>query len=152
MRPRIGLSVMPLETRREAIVGLATEADRLGYDGFFLPETWAYDVTVLLAEIATATERIQIGTGILGVWSRSAATIAMAAATHHAVSHGRFSLGLGASTPQLVEGLHDVPFTKPIGRMRQTLTQVRALLRGDRVPLAVATNARPLKLNLTATP
>src|SRR3989475_3206682 len=45
LRPRIGLSVMPLETRREAIVGLATEGDRLGYDGFFLPETWAYDIT-----------------------------------------------------------------------------------------------------------
>ncbi len=50
MRPRIGLSVMPLETGREAIIGLATEGDRLGYDGFFLPETWAYDTTVLLAE------------------------------------------------------------------------------------------------------
>jgi alkanesulfonate monooxygenase SsuD/methylene tetrahydromethanopterin reductase-like flavin-dependent oxidoreductase (luciferase family) len=48
MRPRIGLSVMTLETRREAIIGLATEGDRLGYDGFFLPETWAYDMTVLL--------------------------------------------------------------------------------------------------------
>ena len=52
MRQRIGLSVMPLETRREAIIGLATEGDRLGYDGFFLPETWAYDITVLLAEAA----------------------------------------------------------------------------------------------------
>ena len=52
MRLRIGLSVMPLETRREAIIGLATEGDRLGYDGFFLPETWAYDITVLLAEAA----------------------------------------------------------------------------------------------------
>src|SRR5438876_397468 len=52
MRPRIGLSVMPLETRREAIIALATEGDRLGYDGFFLPETWAYDITVLLADAA----------------------------------------------------------------------------------------------------
>jgi hypothetical protein len=37
MRPRIGLSVMLLETRREAIIALATEGDRLGYDGFFMP-------------------------------------------------------------------------------------------------------------------
>ena len=42
MRRRIGLSIMPLETRLEAIIGLATEGDRLGYDGFFMPETWAY--------------------------------------------------------------------------------------------------------------
>src|SRR6266478_5314343 len=81
IRPRIGLSVMPLETRREAIIALATEGDRLGYDGFFMPETWGYDMTVLLAEAAARTTRITLGTGIVGIWNRSAATIAMAAAT-----------------------------------------------------------------------
>jgi alkanesulfonate monooxygenase SsuD/methylene tetrahydromethanopterin reductase-like flavin-dependent oxidoreductase (luciferase family) len=108
MRQRIGLSVMPLETRREAIVGLATEGDRLGYDGFFLPETWAYDITVLLAEAAARTTRITLGTGILGIWNRSAATIAMA--------------------------------------------QIRALLRGERIPLVVTTGARALKLNVPPAP
>ena len=128
-RPRVGVSMMPLENRRDVLLSLATTADRLGYDAFMLPETWAYDVTVLLADAARRTDRIRIGTGILGVWSRSPATIAMAAATLHALSGGRFSLGLGASTPQLVEGLHDVPFARPLARMRQTVTQVRALLR-----------------------
>ena len=61
---------------------------------------------------------------------------------------GRFVLGLGTSTPQLAEGLHDVPFGAPLGRMRRTIGQVRALLRGDRIPLAVTTAARPLKLNV----
>jgi alkanesulfonate monooxygenase SsuD/methylene tetrahydromethanopterin reductase-like flavin-dependent oxidoreductase (luciferase family) len=152
MHPRIGLSVMPLETRREAIVGLATEGDRLGYDGFFLPETWAYDITVLLAEAAVRTARITLGTGILGVWNRSAATVAMAAATLHATSGGRFALGLGASTPQLAEGLHDTPFEPPVPRMRRMITQVRALLRGERIPLAVTTSARALKLNVPPAP
>src|SRR5216684_2855171 len=152
MRPRIGLSVMPLETRREAIIGLATEGDRLGYDGFFLPETWAYDTTVLLAEAAARTTRITLGTGILGIWNRSAATIAMAAATLHAMSGGRFVLGLGASTPQLAEGLHDTPFEPPVPRMRRMVTQIRALLRGERIRLAVTTNARALKLNVPPAP
>ena len=152
MRPRIGLSVMPLENRREAIIGLATEADRLGYDGFFMPETWAYDMTVLLAEAAVRTQRVKLGTGILGIWNRSAATIAMAAASLHALSGGRFILGLGASTLQLAEGLHDTPFEPPVPRMRRMLTQVRALLRGERIPLAVTTSARALKLNLPPAP
>jgi len=143
---------MPLENRREAIIDLATDADRLGYDGFFLPETWAYDITVLLAEAAARTSRITLGTGILGVWNRSAATVAMAAATLHAISGGRFALGLGASTPQLAEGLHDTPFEPPVPRMRRMVTQVRALLRGDRVPLAVTTGARALRLNLPPAP
>src|SRR5262245_47082458 len=152
MRPRIGLSVMPLETRHEAILALANEGDRLGYDGFFMPETWGYDMTVLLAAAATRTTRITLGTGILGLWNRSAATIAMAAATVHAASGGRFVLGLGASTPQLAEGLHDTPFEPPVLRMRRMIMQIRALLRGERIPLAVTTNARALKLNVPAAP
>ena len=151
-RLRIGVSVMPLENRREALVELATAADRRGYDLFTLPETWVYDVTVVLAEAAVKTRRITLGTGILGVWNRSAATVAMAARTLASMSGGRFVLGLGASTPQLAEGLHDVPFVAPIGRMRRTVNQVRALLRGERVPLAVTTTARPLRLNVPPGP
>ena len=152
MGARIGLSVMPLETRREAIIALATEGDRLGYHGFFMPETWAFDMTVLLTEAALRTSRLTVGTGILGIWNRSAATIAMAAATLHEISGGRFALGLGASTPQLAEGLHDTPFEPPVPRMRRIVTQVRALLRGERIPLAVTPGARALKLNLPPAP
>lgn len=152
MRQRIGLSVMLLETRREAIIGLAAEGDRLGYDGFFMPEAWGLDMTVLLAEAAVRTTRITLGTGIIGIWNRSAATIAMAASTLHAMSGGRFVLGLGASTPQLAEGLHDTPFEPPVPRMRRMITQIRALLRGERIPLAVMTSARALKLNVPPAP
>src|SRR5499427_4988057 len=127
---------MLLESRREAIIALATEGDRLGYHGFFMPEAWGYDMTVLLAEAATRTKRITLGTGILGIWNRSAATIAMAAATLHAISGGRFVLGLGASTRQLAEGLHDTPFEPPVPRMRRMIMQIRALLHGERIPLA----------------
>jgi alkanesulfonate monooxygenase SsuD/methylene tetrahydromethanopterin reductase-like flavin-dependent oxidoreductase (luciferase family) len=76
----------------------------------------------------------------------------MAASTLSTVSAGRFVLGLGASTAQLVEGLHDVPFTTPVAKLRRTVTQVRALLRGERIPLAVTTAARPLKLNVAPAP
>jgi alkanesulfonate monooxygenase SsuD/methylene tetrahydromethanopterin reductase-like flavin-dependent oxidoreductase (luciferase family) len=143
---------MPLETRREAIIGLATDADRLGYHGFFMPETWAWDMTLLLTEAATRTSRVALGTGIIGIWNRSAATIAQAAATLQAISGGRFVLGLGASTPQLAEGLHDTAFGPPVPRMRRMITQIRALLRGDRIPLEVTTSARALKLNVPPAP
>jgi alkanesulfonate monooxygenase SsuD/methylene tetrahydromethanopterin reductase-like flavin-dependent oxidoreductase (luciferase family) len=144
----LAVSVMPLENRREQFLTLATLGERLGYDAMLLPETWAYDVTIVLAEAAVKTERLRIGSAILGVWNRSAATLAMGAATLASLSGGRFILGLGASTPQLVEGLHDVPFAAPLARMRRAVTQVRALLRGERVPLAVAKEARALRLNV----
>jgi alkanesulfonate monooxygenase SsuD/methylene tetrahydromethanopterin reductase-like flavin-dependent oxidoreductase (luciferase family) len=146
----LGVSVVPMETRREAILHIATTADRLGYDAFFLPEGWAYDSTVLLAELATRTQHIQLGSGILGIWGRTAATMAMAAATLHVVSGGRFILGLGASTAQLTEGLHDTPFDAPLTRLRRVLTQVRTLLRGERIPLTITTGARALRLGIPA--
>jgi alkanesulfonate monooxygenase SsuD/methylene tetrahydromethanopterin reductase-like flavin-dependent oxidoreductase (luciferase family) len=152
MMPPLGFSMMPLENRHAILVRLAVEAERAGHAAFYLPETWAHDTTVLLGEIAARTSMIGLGTGILGVWNRSAATIAMAASTLDAVSGGRFALGLGASTAQLVEGLHDVPFTAPVERMRRVLTQVRALLKGERVPLAPGAGARALRLNLPPAP
>jgi alkanesulfonate monooxygenase SsuD/methylene tetrahydromethanopterin reductase-like flavin-dependent oxidoreductase (luciferase family) len=148
----VAVSLMPLENRREAILRLATGADRLGYDAFFLPETWSHDITVLLAEAAVRTERIGLGSAVLGVWGRSAGQLAMAAATLHDLSRGRFTLGLGASTQQLTEGLHDVKFTAPVSKMRRVITQVRALLKGERIPLSTDSGARPLKLNLPPAP
>ncbi len=152
MTSPVAVSLMPLENRRETITHLVTAAERADYDAFFLPETWAHDITVLLGEAAVRTERIGLGTGILGVWGRSPGTLAMAAATLHDVSGGRFTLGLGASTKQLTEGLHDMPFGAPAEQMRRVITQVRALLRGERIPLTRATEARPLRLNLPPAP
>ncbi len=77
----LAVSVMPLENRREQFETLAMLGERLGYDAMLLPETWAYDVTIVLAEAAVKTERIRVGSAILGVWNRSAATLAMGAAT-----------------------------------------------------------------------
>jgi alkanesulfonate monooxygenase SsuD/methylene tetrahydromethanopterin reductase-like flavin-dependent oxidoreductase (luciferase family) len=150
-RRGIGVSIMPLDNRREFLVATAVEADRLGYDAFFLPETWALDVTVVLAEAAVKTQQITLGTGIVSIWGRSAGTLAMSAATLASLSGGRFVLGLGASTAQLAEGLHDVPFQNPTARLRRTVSQVRALLRGERIPLAGG-GTRALKLNLPPVP
>jgi alkanesulfonate monooxygenase SsuD/methylene tetrahydromethanopterin reductase-like flavin-dependent oxidoreductase (luciferase family) len=143
---------MPLETRRESVLHLAATAERLSYETLYLPETWSWDVTVTLAELALRTQRIRLATAVLGIWGRSAATLAMAASTLDTLSGGRFTLGLGVSTAQLTEGLHDVPFEAPIGRLRQIVTQVRALLQGDRVPLYAMPGARALRLNLAGKP
>lgn len=148
----LAVSLVPLETRLEVVTHLALAAEQRGYAGFAPPEAWAYSTPVALAHLAARTERLLLVSNILSVWGRSAATIAMAAATLDALSGGRFVLGLGASTAQLAEGLHDVPFRAPFRRMREVTTQVRALLRGERIPLAVAKHARALKLNLPPAP
>ena len=131
MSAAVGLT--PLETRRDVVLHVATRAERLGYDAFFVAEGWGHDASVLLAEVATRTSRIRIGTGVLNIWGRSAAQIAMLAASLHEISGGRFVLGLGAGSPMLAEGLHDVTFRAPVQRLAAMTRHVRALLDGERV-------------------
>ncbi|PZS13696.1 MAG: LLM class flavin-dependent oxidoreductase [Pseudonocardiales bacterium] len=150
MDVRLAVGLTPLETRRDVVLHVATRAESLGYDAFFLAEGWGHDASVLLAEVATRTSRIQIGTGVLNVWGRSAAQIAMLATSLHEISHGRFVLGMGAGSPALAEGLHDVPFRAPVPRLAAVARQVRALLDGGR--LAPASGGRGLRLAIGASP
>jgi alkanesulfonate monooxygenase SsuD/methylene tetrahydromethanopterin reductase-like flavin-dependent oxidoreductase (luciferase family) len=142
----LGVGLPPLETRRDVVLHVATRAEELGYTGFYLAEGWGHDAGVLLAEVAARTDRIQIGTGVLNVWGRSPASIAMLAASLDEVSGGRFALGLGAGSPQLAEGLHDVPFDAPIERLGAVVRQVRRLLAGERMVPAAAAPGRALRL------
>src|SRR6185312_8401855 len=101
---------------------------------------------------AQATRRITLTAGVLSVWGRSPATIAMSAVTLHELTGGRFVLGLGASTRQLAEGWHDIAFDRPAARLRDVTTRVRALLSGERAaPLAVP-GARGLRLGRRPAP
>ena len=146
----LGVGLTPLETRREVVLHVAHRAEELGYDSFFLAEGWGHDAGVLLAEIATQTSRIRIGTGVLNVWGRSPASIAMLATSLQEVSGGRFTLGLGAGSPPLAEGFHNVPFKAPVQRLGATTRQVRRLLNGERIESSVPDGSRPLKLAVRA--
>lgn len=143
---RRGIAVTPMETRRELIVEMACRAERLGYEAFILPEGWGLDSTVVLAEIATKTSEIKLIAGILSIWGRTPAQIAMAAGTLQDLSAGRFILGLGASTPLLAEGFHDVDFDRPARALEAALLGVKNLLDGGRALLDENRAARPLRL------
>ena len=131
--PALGVGLTPLETRRDVVLHVATRAEQLGYESFHLAEGWGHDAAVLLSEVAVRTSRIRIGTGVLNIWGRSPATIAMLATSLHEVSGGRFTLGLGAGSPQLAEGLHDVAFDAPVTHLSAVVRQVRRLLDGERL-------------------
>jgi alkanesulfonate monooxygenase SsuD/methylene tetrahydromethanopterin reductase-like flavin-dependent oxidoreductase (luciferase family) len=144
----VGAGVTPFQTDAEATIRLAVAAEELGFARFGTAEGWANDAVVLLTQIAEATSRIRLASAVLPIWSRSPAAIAMAAAGLQRVSGGRFELGLGASSPPLVEGLHGLTWEQPVDRMRTTLVSVRSLLRGDRLPLD-REGVRPLRLGST---
>jgi alkanesulfonate monooxygenase SsuD/methylene tetrahydromethanopterin reductase-like flavin-dependent oxidoreductase (luciferase family) len=149
---RRGVAITPMETRGDVIVRAARLADELGYEVFSVAEGWGLDAAVVLAELAVTTRRIRLMAGVFSIWGRSPATIAMTAATLHRLSGGRFVLGLGASTRQLVEGWHDVGYERPAARLREVTTQVRGLLAGERARPSVTPAARALRLGQPPAP
>jgi F420-dependent oxidoreductase-like protein len=118
---------------RKELVECVRAADECGYDSFWLPEAWERDAFTTLTEIATQTKHIQLGTGIVNVFSRSPSLLAMSAATLDEISRGRFRLGLGTSGRRVIEDFHGVAFEKPLTRLRETVQIIRMLLRGERV-------------------
>jgi alkanesulfonate monooxygenase SsuD/methylene tetrahydromethanopterin reductase-like flavin-dependent oxidoreductase (luciferase family) len=132
---RVGVGVTPFHSEADSTIRIAGRAEELGYARFATAEGWTQDAVVLLAQLAGVTSRIGLATAVLPVWSRTPATIAMAAASLQRASGGRFALGLGASSPPLVEGLHGLTWRQPVDRMRSTVMAVRALLDGARLPL-----------------
>src|SRR5690349_17048657 len=84
-----GVGLTPMETRRDVMVETARLADELGYELIAVPEGWGLDSTAVLTEIALATSRIRLVSGILSVWGRTPATLAMAAATLDQMSGGQ---------------------------------------------------------------
>ncbi len=133
MAYRIGIVPFWKNYDRRSILRAAQLADELGYDSIWIPEAWAYEQFQLLAEIALHTKRLKVATGIVNIFSRSAALIAMSVATLDEISEGRAILGLGTSGKLVVENLHGIRYEKPLTRMRDTVRIVRALLRGERL-------------------
>ena len=99
----VAVGVTPLETRHDVVLHLATQAEALGFDAFLLAEGWGHDASALLGAIVARTRRIRVGTGVVNIWGRTTAGIAMLAASLDALSEGRFVLGLGAGSPQLAD-------------------------------------------------
>ena len=153
MIDRIGLVAFWKNYDRKLYLKAAELADELGYDSFWLPEAWGYEIFSLLTEVAVRTKRIKVGTGIVNVFSRSPGLLAMSAATLDEVSEGRFVLGIGTSGKKVIEGFHGRPFSKPLTQLRDVIRVTRTLLAGESLHEAGAKLAdyRPFSLAMTPT-
>jgi F420-dependent oxidoreductase-like protein len=115
------------------VVDFAVEAEHLGLDICWVAEAWGADAPSALGFIAARTDSMLLGSGILQVGTRSPVAVAQTAITLSNLSGGRFLLGLGASGPQVIEGLHGVSFSKPLTRMRETIEIVRQVFAGGKI-------------------
>lgn len=104
-----------------------------GYTDVWSSEVSGADAFTPLALASGAEPRLRLGTAIVPVFTRGPALIAQSAAALAAAAPGRFSLGLGASSPAIVEQWNGIAFDRPLQRSRDVLRFVKAALAGELV-------------------
>jgi F420-dependent oxidoreductase-like protein len=137
-----------------AAVDEVVEFEAAGADLVVVPEAYSFDAVSQLGYLAARTSRMQLASGVMQLYTRTPTLTAMTAAGLDYVSGGRFSLGLGASGPQVIEGFHGVPYDAPLARTREVVGICRKVWRREvlvhegehyRIPLPTG-YGKPLKL------
>jgi F420-dependent oxidoreductase-like protein len=129
---KLSMPLMYAGNPREAadqVVGL----EKAGLDTVWVAEAYGFDSPTLMGYLAAKTETLEIGAGILNVFSRTPGALLQTAAGLDNVSGGRAAIGLGASGPQVIEGFHGLPYDKPLGRTREIIEILRAGLRREKL-------------------
>jgi len=127
---RIGLGINYAGGFKEVAAEVA-DLERAGLDIVFVPEAYSFDAVSALGYLAASTDRVELASGILQLYTRTPTLTAMTAAGLDYVSGGRFTLGLGASGPQVIEGFHGVPYDAPIARTREVIDICRQVWRRE---------------------
>jgi probable F420-dependent oxidoreductase len=105
----------------------------VGYDSIWIPEVVGPDAFVLMTAMAAVTRHLRLGTGIVPILTRTPSLLAMTAASIAQLAPGRVRLGLGVSTPNIIQNWHGIPYDRPLGRLRAYITILRKALAGERV-------------------
>jgi len=109
-------------------------AESLGYESVYVTHIAGRESLTVVTAYALATSRIRVGTGVVPIYTRTPATMAQTAATIDDLSGGRLTLGLGVSHRPVVEGWHGQTIDRPVTEMREYVSIVRAILRGEDPP------------------
>jgi len=134
MTKRLGLVLAPFGgAGQKEMIETIKIAEANGYDSVWVAEAWGTDAFTQLGAIAAQTSTIKLGTGIVNIYSRSAAVLAMTSVTLDQISNGRFMLGIGTSGNRVIEGLHGIPFEKPITRLREYVEIIKTLVAGKKL-------------------
>ncbi len=103
--------------------------EKQGVNLVLVAEAYSFDAVSQLGFLAARTSTIELGSGVVPIYTRTPTLLAMTAAGLDYVSDGRFRLGIGTSGPQVMEGFHGVPFDAPLGRTREVVEICREVWR-----------------------
>lgn len=110
----------------QSIGAHARELEDAGFDGAWAPEV-GHDPLLILAGAASATTRLELGTGILVAFGRSPLITATMANDVQILSQGRLLLGLGSQIKPHIEKRYSMPWSHPAARMREYILAMRAI-------------------------
>ena len=116
----------------QQLIDEAVKAEQLGYDSVWFADTGYPDPLTLAGQVAAATTSVDIGIAVVPAYTRTPAVLASSTATLNEISDGRFILGLGSSSQRMIENWHGLPFDKPLGYLRETVTLLRGMLAGEK--------------------
>jgi F420-dependent oxidoreductase-like protein len=129
---RIGIALDYSSGFHEAVDRIV-ELEKAGIDIAVVAEAYSFDAVSQLGYLAAKTSTIELASGVFPIYIRTPSLLAMTAAGLDFVSDGRFTLGIGTSGPQVMEGFHGVEFDAPIGRTREIVEICRQVWRRERV-------------------
>src|SRR5262245_7289986 len=129
---KLGASI-GIGSRADDLAEHARALEALGIEYLWTGEAYSADAVTTMGFLAAVTEKPQIGSAILPLYTRTPTLLAMTAVGLDGLSNGRCILGIGSSGPQVIEGFHGVPFDHPLGRTREIIEVCRSVWRRDRV-------------------
>jgi 5,10-methylenetetrahydromethanopterin reductase len=123
-----------------------------GFAGAWAPQIFGVDALTALAVAAADVPDIPIGTAVVPTFPRHPMMLAAQARTVQQVSGGRFTLGIGLSHQVVIEGMLGFPWEKPVRHLREYLSILMPLARGEAVSYEGETLTAKLALGIDAEP
>lgn len=130
---KLGYSLGPLLSMNEILLCAKMADQQESVDSLWVPESWGRESFSTLGAMSQITKKVRLGTSIVSIYSRTPATVAMAATSLDMLSDNRIIIGLGASSPAIVENWHGVQFDRPASRMKEYIECLRLMTKGDKV-------------------
>jgi len=131
---------------------VAERAEELGWRGLWCSEVLGLDALAVMGAAATRTRLLRLGTAVVPITTRSVTLLAMAASTLAQIAPGRFHLGIGVGTPEVVDRRHDRPVTSPLTESRGALEVLRGTLAGETVDHDELPRVHRLRIEAPAAP
>lgn len=117
----------------DQVVAGAVRAEADGFDSFWVPQIFGHDALTALAVIGREVPRLELGTSVVPTYPRHPAMLAQQALTVNAAAGGRLCLGIGLSHQVVIESMFGMSFAKPVRHLRDYLSVLGPLSRGESV-------------------